>query len=274
MTCSRFTNALFALFRMSTSRLPKQKPPERIPPLIEHSVKSLASVQSVAMESTTAMRSGEKETGQGNASRRSRRKAAAGPKFGDSHMVFDEASFGEEGYYFERASCQDISKACCVHTRREWIWRTGAVVLLLVCVYFFVVGMDLFGTAAQVMAGCKAGEIFGASSNPLTALMIGVLVTVLLQSSGTTTGIIYVRSPLHPGPNALFLNLSYFFNLLFPFFPTAGVIVALTEANVLTTAEGIYMVMGANIGTTVRSHRSDYTFYTRYRVSIAPCANR
>jgi Na+/Pi-cotransporter len=223
---------------MSTSRLPK--PPKRIPPLIEHSVKSLASVQSVAMESTTAMSRGEKETGQGNASRRGRRKAAAGPKFGDSHMVFDEASFGEEGYYFERASCQDISKACCVHTRREWIWRTGAVVLLLVCVYFFVVGMDLFGTAAQVMAGCKAGEIFGASSNPLTALMIGVLVTVLLQSSGTCIGII----------------------------------VALLEARVLTTAEGIYMVMGANIGTTVRSHRSDFTFDTWYRVSIAPCANR
>jgi solute carrier family 34 (sodium-dependent phosphate cotransporter) len=82
---------------------------------------------------------------------------------------------------------------------------------LLVCVYFFMVGIDLLGTSAQVMAGCKAGEIFGASSNPLTALMIGILVTVLLQSSGTTTGII----------------------------------VALVEANVLTTAEGIYLVMGA-----------------------------
>jgi Na+/Pi-cotransporter len=147
-----------------------------------------------------------------NKSKRVRRKeAASGPKFGDSHMVFEEASFGEEGYYFERASCRDISKACCVHTRREWMYRTGAVLLLLVCVYFFVVGMDLFGTAAQVMAGCKAGEIFGGSSNPLTSLMIGVLVTVLLQSSGTVT----------------------------------GVIVALVESRVLTTAEGIFMVMGA-----------------------------
>jgi Na+/Pi-cotransporter len=170
------------------------------------------------MEGTTATSHEEMATRQSKTPRRNRKKEVAGPKFGDSHMVFDEASFGEEGYYFERASCQDVYKACCVHTKREWLWRAGAVVLLLVSVYFFMVGMDLLGTSAQVMAGCKAGEIFGASTNPLTALMVGILVTVLLQSSGTTT----------------------------------GVIVSLVEARVLTTAAGIYMVMGANIGTTVR----------------------
>ena len=40
------------------------------------------------------------------------------------------------------------------------------------------------------MSGCAAGELFGDDANPLSSLMIGVLSTVMLQSSSTTTSII------------------------------------------------------------------------------------
>ena len=44
--------------------------------------------------------------------------------------------------------------------------------------------------SAKVMSGCKAGELFGDDANPVAGLMIGILATVLLQSSSTTTSIV------------------------------------------------------------------------------------
>jgi sodium-dependent phosphate cotransporter len=67
------------------------------------------------------------------------------------------------------------------------------------------------------MAGCTAGSLLGDSTNPIAALMIGTLATVLIQSSSTTTSII----------------------------------VSLVGSDIITTEQAIYMVMGANIGTTV-----------------------
>ena len=68
------------------------------------------------------------------------------------------------------------------------------------------------------MSGCGAGERFGDDTNPVAGLMIGILVTVLLQSSSTSTSII---------------------------------VSLIGEA--ITVQQGIYMVMGANIGTSVTS---------------------
>jgi sodium-dependent phosphate cotransporter len=79
--------------------------------------------------------------------------------------------------------------------------------------------LALLGDSAQVMGGCRAGELFNNESNPLSSLMTGILATVLMQSSSTTTGIV----------------------------------VSLVEAKVLDLDHGIYLVMGANIGTTVTS---------------------
>ena len=82
--------------------------------------------------------------------------------------------------------------------------------------YFFLFGLELLGSGAKVMSGCKAGELFGDDTNPIAGLMVGILATVLLQSSSTTTSII----------------------------------VSLV-GSAITVDQGIYMVMGANIGTSV-----------------------
>eukprot|EP00977_Amphora_coffeiformis_P000082 scaffold19_cov169-Amphora_coffeaeformis.AAC.7 len=66
------------------------------------------------------------------------------------------------------------------------------------------------------MSGCAAGELFGSDLNPLAGIMIGVLSTVLLQSSSTTTSIIVTL-----------------------------------VGSAITVDQGIYMVMGANIGTSM-----------------------
>jgi solute carrier family 34 (sodium-dependent phosphate cotransporter) len=83
--------------------------------------------------------------------------------------------------------------------------------------YFFLFGLDLLGAGAKVMGGCAAGNLFGDDTNPIAGVMVGILATVLLQSSSTTTSII----------------------------------IALVGAESVSIKQGIYMVMGANIGTSV-----------------------
>jgi sodium-dependent phosphate cotransporter len=148
-------------------------------------------------------------------SKRKKKKNGA-VRFGDSDFNLQELGFLEE---VERASFQEVMMACCFHSLEEWVYIAGGVILLMGCLYFFLFGLALLGDSAQVMAGCRAGELFNSDSNPLSSLMTGILATVLMQSSSTTTGII----------------------------------VSLVEAKVLDIDSSIYLVMGANIGTSVTS---------------------
>jgi sodium-dependent phosphate cotransporter len=152
---------------------------------------------------------------QDRGSKRKKKKNVA-VRFGDSDFNVEELGFLEEA---ERASFQEVMMACCFHSLEEWVCIAGGVVLLMGCLYFFLFGLALLGDSAQVLAGCRAGELFDNNSNPLSSLMTGILATVLMQSSSTTTGII----------------------------------VSLVEAKVLDIDHGIYLVMGANIGTSVTS---------------------
>uniref|UniRef100_A0A4X2K337 Sodium-dependent phosphate transport protein 2B n=1 Tax=Vombatus ursinus TaxID=29139 RepID=A0A4X2K337_VOMUR len=96
----------------------------------------------------------------------------------------------------------------------------GKVILLLGFLYFFVCSLDILSSAFQLVGGKMAGEIFSDGSllsNPLGGLMIGVLVTVLVQSSSTST----------------------------------SVIVSLVSSSLLTVKAAIPIIMGANIGTSV-----------------------
>jgi len=83
--------------------------------------------------------------------------------------------------------------------------------------YFFLTGLELLDTGAKVMSSCAAGALLGDESNPIVGLMIGILATVLFQSSSTTTSLI----------------------------------ISLVGAHTIGTKQRIYMVMGANIGTSV-----------------------
>ena len=114
-------------------------------------------------------------------------------------------------------SWSEVCLSCCSHSPREWGWIFLGVLTVFFLLYWFMFGLVLLGRGSKVMTGCAAGALFfGDDTNPVAAIMIGILATVLLQSSSTTTSII--------------------------------VSMAGTAVSVNT---GIYMIMGTNIGTTI-----------------------
>ncbi|XP_075050852.1 sodium-dependent phosphate transport protein 2B isoform X2 [Mixophyes fleayi] len=93
-------------------------------------------------------------------------------------------------------------------------------VLLVVLLYFFVCSLDVLSSAFQLVGGKAAGDIFknhSVLSNPVAGLVIGVLVTVLVQSSSTSSSIV----------------------------------VSMVSSGLLTVSTAIPIIMGANIGTSV-----------------------
>jgi len=104
------------------------------------------------------------------------------------------------------------------------VWRVSWIVIRLILVlcllYAFVCSLDVLQDAFQLLGGRTAADIFNNSAlinNPVSALMIGVLVTVLVQSSSTSTSIV----------------------------------VSMIGAGILQVRPAIPIIMGANIGTTV-----------------------
>ena len=124
--------------------------------------------------------------------------------------VEDAAEIGD-------ATWGEVCSACCVRTPQEWGMAFFGFLLVCFFLYFFLFGLDLLGGGAKVLGGCTAGELFGDETNPIAGLMVGILATVLLQSSSTTTSIV----------------------------------VALVGADAVSVKQGIFMIMGANIGTSV-----------------------
>lgn len=154
---------------------------------------------------------------------RRRRKGAT--RFGDPDFTL--SSIDE----FDQAEWGEVYSSCCTNTLEECVKILGGVVGLCACTYFFLFGLDLLGTGAKVLSGCRGGVLFESSSiNPISSVMLAALTTALLQSSSTTTGIV----------------------------------VALVSDKAVTVEQGIYMVMGANIGTTI----------TNDIVSMAQFSNR
>lgn len=127
----------------------------------------------------------------------------------EEKKVFSEADIPED------ATWGEVFQACCCHSLSEWAMIFGGVCVVLFFLYFFLFGLDLLGSGAKVMGGCTAGSLFGDDTNPVAGLMVGILATVFLQSSSTTTSIV----------------------------------VSLVGANSVSVNQGIYMIMGANIGT-------------------------
>ncbi|XP_072032585.1 sodium-dependent phosphate transport protein 2A-like [Amphiura filiformis] len=92
--------------------------------------------------------------------------------------------------------------------------------LLLGLLYLFICSLDVMSSAFRLLGGKAAGQAFAENellANPVCGLMIGVLVTVLVQSSSTSTSIV----------------------------------VSMVAAEVLYVRQAIPIVMGANIGTSV-----------------------
>eukprot|EP00536_Pseudo-nitzschia_multiseries_P004196 jgi/Psemu1/187550/e_gw1.68.105.1 len=127
-----------------------------------------------------------------------------------------EAAFTEADIP-EDATWNEVFQSCCHHSISEWGMILVGVCIVLFFLYFFLFGLDLLGSGAKVMGGCAAGQLFGDDTNPVAGLMVGILATVFLQSSSTTTSIV----------------------------------VSLVGADSVSVNQGIYMIMGANIGTSV-----------------------
>lgn len=92
--------------------------------------------------------------------------------------------------------------------------RAAAVVALL---YLFLVGVKLLEAGIKELGTDTAGGLFDGITNPFAALFVGILATVLVQSSSVTT----------------------------------ATIVGLVAAGQLPIDAAVPMIMGANIGTTV-----------------------
>ncbi|CAE7372001.1 Slc34a2 [Symbiodinium sp. CCMP2592] len=81
----------------------------------------------------------------------------------------------------------------------------------------FLMGLDMMGSSFLVLGGKGAGDLFTIVDNPVTGLMVGILATVLVQSSSTSTSIV----------------------------------VGLVGAGQVSVKYAIPIIMGANIGTSV-----------------------
>ena len=94
-----------------------------------------------------------------------------------------------------------------------------AVLTLLVfyCLWVFLLTLGVMGTGFKLLGGKDSAKMFDVADNPISALMVGILATVLVQSSSTTTSII----------------------------------VSLVGADELSVKTAVFMIMGANIGTSV-----------------------
>ena len=69
----------------------------------------------------------------------------------------------------------------------------GKIVLLIGLLYLFICSLDFLSSAFRLLGGKAAGEAFASNeilNNPVAGLMIGILATVLVQSSSTTTSIV------------------------------------------------------------------------------------
>ena len=84
--------------------------------------------------------------------------------------------------------------------------------------YFFLVSIKLLEKGIKTLGAEYTDQLFESVSNPFAGLLVGILCTVLVQSSSVTT----------------------------------STIVGLVGSGVLSLEYAIPMVMGANIGTTVQ----------------------
>ncbi len=91
------------------------------------------------------------------------------------------------------------------------------VLAILACLYLFLVGIAGIGHSFQLFGGEFADAVLNATQAPVAALFIGILATSLVQSSSTTS----------------------------------SVIVGMVAGGTISTKAAVFMIMGANVGTTV-----------------------
>jgi sodium-dependent phosphate cotransporter len=97
--------------------------------------------------------------------------------------------------------------------KKPWFSVLAGLILL----YFFLLGVNMMGGGFKALGSGFANRLIQTTDNPFVGLLIGILVTAIIQSSSTTTSIV----------------------------------VGLVAADMLHVPNAIPIVMGANIGTSV-----------------------
>lgn len=105
------------------------------------------------------------------------------------------------------------------HGSPKWRPIVKNTLLIVVALLAFLFAFDLMITSFQQLGKAAAETILLATSNPFTALFIGLLITAIIQSSSATT----------------------------------SMVVALVASGSLTLEGAIPIIMGANVGTTITS---------------------
>ncbi|KRZ04298.1 Sodium-dependent phosphate transport protein 2A [Trichinella zimbabwensis] len=96
------------------------------------------------------------------------------------------------------------------------------LILLLACLYFFICSLDLMTDGFKLLGGHTIADAFRSNTilkSPVAILMIGIVVTAILQSSSTVTSIAVV----------------------------------MVGAEAFTVEQAYYVIMGSNVGTAVTS---------------------
>uniref|UniRef100_A0A8C3U4A2 Sodium-dependent phosphate transport protein 2A n=1 Tax=Catharus ustulatus TaxID=91951 RepID=A0A8C3U4A2_CATUS len=115
--------------------------------------------------------------------------------------------------------CRDVPLGCWARVQSFCV-SLLKVPLMFGFLYLFVCSLDVLSSAFQLAGGKVAGDIFKDNailSNPVAGLVVGILVTVLVQSSSTSTSII----------------------------------VSMVSSGLLEVRSAIPIIMGSNIGTSV-----------------------
>uniref|UniRef100_A0A8C9WHP4 Sodium-dependent phosphate transport protein 2A n=1 Tax=Scleropages formosus TaxID=113540 RepID=A0A8C9WHP4_SCLFO len=124
----------------------------------------------------------------------------------------------EENDFPELWKEQKLSKE--TDTTKLLLINISKIPLLLFLLFMFICSLDILSSAFQLAGGKVAGDIFKDNailSNPVAGLVVGILVTVLVQSSSTSTSII----------------------------------VSLVSSGLLDVSSAVPIIMGSNIGTSV-----------------------
>lgn len=110
-------------------------------------------------------------------------------------------------------------------------WKTFLrnTTLIIAALFVFLFALDLMLSTLQVLGKAASETIILATSNPFTALFIGLLVTAIIQSSTATT----------------------------------SMTVALVASGAVTLESAVPIIMGANVGTTITSTIVSLGFLTK-----------
>jgi solute carrier family 34 (sodium-dependent phosphate cotransporter) len=114
------------------------------------------------------------------------------------------------------ATWDDLCEVCCLELSKEWQLIFVSVLVFVFFLYFFLLALELVSVSSRVLTACKSASLFNDDSNPVSSLMAGILASALIQSSSTASSII----------------------------------VSLMGAGI-SARQGIFMIMGVNIGTTI-----------------------